>query len=88
MLKPLAIRNQLWRLCTNFCSYRSRSGDTQGLQIPGAGFDSLAACHFIWGRWSSGKASDCKSEDRGFESRSTLQSVLVMPTLRLRTEAC
>lgn len=51
MLKPLAIRNQLWRLCTNFTSYRSRPGGTQGLQIPGAEFDSLAICHN--GRWSS-----------------------------------
>ncbi len=86
MLKPLSIRNQLWRLCTNSTSYRSRPGGIADLQNRRVEFDSLAACRLD--RWSSGQAPDCKSGLRGFESRPVFKHVVVVtPTQGPRTGA-
>ena len=76
MLSLLHILGPLWRLCTD-STYKSLPGGAAGLQNRRTRFDPAAACHS--GRWSSGKASDCKSEDRGFDPRTALYSV-VSPT--------
>lgn len=80
MLSILNTLGPLWRLCTDSLSYRSLPGGAAGLQIRRTEFDSLAACHL--GGWSSGMAPDCKSGDRGFESRSAFR--VVIPTRRPR----
>lgn len=76
-MNPIETKNQLWRLCTSFNSYRSLSGETQGLQTPEAEFDSLAPCRN--GRWPSGKAADCNPATAG--SIPALPSKVVRPKM-------
>lgn len=86
-MDPIETKNQLWRLCTNFASYRSLPGGAHRLQIEGTGFDSLAACQTLMAGGRVVKAPVCKTGFRGFKSRPAIQNVLVTPTERLRTEA-
>ncbi len=73
----LTIIGPLWRLCTNFVSFKSPPGGTAGLQIRRAEFDPLAACHS--GRMPNGQAPDCNPGTREFDSHSALHAV-VSPT--------
>lgn len=75
-MDPIETKNQLWRLCTNSNSYRSRPGGTSRLQNAGVEFDSRAICHL--GGWSSGSGAGLQIRRRGFESRSAFH--VVTPT--------
>lgn len=84
MLKPLAIRNQLWRLCMNFAS---TGRALVALLVSKTGEQSSILWRpaiTVGGRVV--KAPDCKSGFRGFESRPTVR-VMVSPTPRPRIGA-
>jgi hypothetical protein len=75
-MSTLNLLGPLWRLCTNF-SYRSCPGGIQGLQNPGAQFESATICRK--GRSPSGKATDCNPVIAG--SIPALPSKVVRPKL-------
>lgn len=83
MLSVLNILGPLWRLCTNSIV---QVGRWCGARTPNPGLLSPILSRPAMGRWPSGKAFDCKSEDRGFDTRSALQeNVVVIPTQGPRT---
>lgn len=76
MNRVLTIIGPLWRLCTNFVSFKSLPGGAAGLQIWRTEFESQAACQGQDAEWLG---AGLQPQFREFDSHLALQLV-VTPT--------